>query len=138
MFLAPATGSQGYMQMVVVPSPTGNYGVTISNVDMSSNGQSATISIPLPGSNVSSFVLTNSNAIQVLNKDLSINTVRVGLGANSIADNMAVGVSALSANTGVGAGNTAVGYQSMQLATAPGSYNTFVGSYTASVSASFT
>ncbi|MEI6312366.1 MAG: hypothetical protein WCP57_08915 [Bacteroidota bacterium] len=63
--------------------------------------------------------------LEVLGSDASINTVRVGLGASSIASNTAIGNGALNANT-TGSLNTAVGNNAL-VANTIGAQNTAIG-----------
>jgi hypothetical protein len=72
----------------------------------------------------SSGALAGSANLTFDGTSLTVNTVKVGLGAGSVATNTAVGVSALAANT-TGSNNTAFGYQAASSAT--GSFATFVG-----------
>lgn len=72
-------------------------------------------------------VLLAPSALQTITGfDLVVNTVRVGLGASSIATNTAVGVSSLNAVT-TAANSAGIGYQSL-LALQSGDNNTAVGS----------
>ena len=57
--------------------------------------------------------------------DATINSLAVGKGNSAISTNMAVGVTALAANT-TGAGNTGIGYQALK-ANTTGSSNTVLG-----------
>ena len=73
----------------------------------------------ITGNVLMSGTVTSSN-------DITVNGVRVGEGAGSVATNTALGASALAANT-TGANNTAVGYQALD-ANTTGGVNTAIGS----------
>lgn len=81
------------------------------------------------------MTIDNSQVVTTT-KDAIINTVRVGLGGNSVATNTALGTTALGGNAGANGSNTAVGYRAMYQATAPGANNTVIGANTVA-SASF-
>jgi hypothetical protein len=70
---------------------------------------------------------TPSFIIDVVGADARINTIRIGLGGGNVADNTALGASALNLNTS-GSGNTAISYFALA-ANITGSNNTAVGSY---------
>ncbi|MFN4768498.1 MAG: beta strand repeat-containing protein, partial [Candidatus Kapaibacterium sp.] len=69
--------------------------------------------------------IMSSAGVLSLNKDMLVNGVTVGTGAGSISSNVAVGVSALSANTS-GSQNTSIGLRTL-LSNTSGSQNTAVG-----------
>jgi hypothetical protein len=70
---------------------------------------------------------SGANLLQV-SSDASISGLTVGKGGGAVAQNTAIGVSALSANTASGSRNTAVGNAALSSNT-DGSYNTGVGQY---------
>jgi len=70
---------------------------------------------------------TPTTALDVVGGDARINTIRIGLGGGNVADNTALGASALNVNTS-GSGNTAISYFALA-ANITGSNNTAVGSY---------
>jgi hypothetical protein len=70
---------------------------------------------------------TPSFKLDVVGGDARFNSVRVGLGGGNVADNTALGESALNLNTS-GSGNLAISYFALS-ANITGSNNTAVGSY---------
>ena len=66
--------------------------------------------------------------------DLTVNSLRVGRGAGSIADNTVVGASALTSNT-TGSSNTAIGFSTLAANTIAGG-NTAIGTYALSANIS--
>ena len=64
--------------------------------------------------------------INTFSSDITVNGVRVGKGASSVAGNTVVGQDALISNTGAGTGNTAIGYASLNANTSGGA-NTGIG-----------
>lgn len=121
------TASLGNFQQVAIDN-AGNYSNVLTHAATSAARTwtlpDATGTIALTGSASSGYVLLAPSGLQTITGfDLTINTVRVGLGNGSVSSNVTVG--GLAGSTS-GAFNTAVGYASMAAIGAGGS-NTALG-----------
>lgn len=105
----PTTTGSGFLQLLPAVNGTGNFGTTISNQVLQAQNQNVTI--PDVGAATARFIMSEGTG-QTIGADLTINTVRVGLGGGSIASNIVVGIGSF-ANVNSGSNAIAIGNGTM-------------------------
>jgi hypothetical protein len=115
-------------------SPAGVTSVGSISASSTANGASITSGVlnlaPADGTNggvVTTSAQTFAGA-KTFNSDLTVNGLTIGKGVNSLTENTALGVNALSGNNSGDGANTAIGHSSLRANTS-GTYNTGIGSY---------